>query len=82
MGNKCDLEDQRVVTFEQGKKLADELGFKFFESSAKDSINVRNVFDCLVDLICENLEGIDSIGAKDGVADLSKKSDEGGNCAC
>jgi Ras-related protein Rab-8A len=32
------------VTFEQGKKLAEEYGIKFFETSAKEKINVDEAF--------------------------------------
>lgn len=41
MGNKCDMEDERVISFERGKQLADSLGLEFFETSAKENINVR-----------------------------------------
>ena len=41
VGNKCDMEDERVISFERGKQLADSLGLEFFETSAKDNINVR-----------------------------------------
>ena len=41
VGNKCDMEDERVISFERGKHLADSLGLEFFETSAKDNINVR-----------------------------------------
>ncbi|XP_074835635.1 ras-related protein Rab-3D [Carettochelys insculpta] len=61
VGNKCDLEDERVVATEDGKRLADELGFEFFEASAKDNINVKQVFERLVDVICEKMnESLDA----------------------
>ena len=41
MGNKCDMEDERVISYERGKQLADSLGLQFFETSAKENINVR-----------------------------------------
>ncbi len=41
VGNKCDMEDERVISFERGKQLADSLGLEFFETSAKENINVR-----------------------------------------
>lgn len=35
------MEDERVISFERGKQLADQLGVEFFETSAKDNINVK-----------------------------------------
>ena len=48
VGNKCDLETDRLVTFQQGRSLAAEWGCPFFESSAKDRVNVDEVFFQLV----------------------------------
>ncbi|EFA77183.1 Rab GTPase [Heterostelium album PN500] len=47
VGNKSDL-PSRKVTYEQGKALADELGIKFLETSAKDNVGVNAVFDTIV----------------------------------
>ena len=45
IGNKCDVPaSERRVTLEQGKKLAEEYGIKFFETSAKEKINVDEAF--------------------------------------
>ena len=41
MGNKCDMEEERVVSADRGKQLADQLGLHFFETSAKENINVK-----------------------------------------
>ena len=41
VGNKCDMEDERVISYERGKQLADQLGLEFFETSAKENINVK-----------------------------------------
>ncbi|KFO82955.1 Ras-related protein Rab-3B, partial [Buceros rhinoceros silvestris] len=61
VGNKCDMEDERIVPMEKGKHLADQLGFDYFEASAKENINVRQVFERLVDIICEKMsESIES----------------------
>jgi Ras-related protein Rab-1A len=48
IGNKSDMEGQRVVSFEEGKALADEFGVRFIETSAKDSANVEAAFMALV----------------------------------
>nr|pir GTP-binding protein rab16 - rat [Rattus norvegicus] len=55
VGNKCDLEDERVVSAEDGQRLAGDLGFEFFEASAKENINVKQVFERLVDIICDKM---------------------------
>ncbi|XP_069794758.1 ras-related protein Rab-3B-like [Narcine bancroftii] len=61
VGNKCDMEDERVIPAVKGKHLADQLGFDFFEVSAKENINVKQVFERLVDIICEKMsESLDS----------------------
>lgn len=44
IGNKCDWEEKRAVTTEQGQQLADELGIPFLEVSAKNNINIENAF--------------------------------------
>uniref|UniRef100_A0A674HKI4 small monomeric GTPase n=1 Tax=Taeniopygia guttata TaxID=59729 RepID=A0A674HKI4_TAEGU len=72
VGNKCDMEDERVVSLEKGRQLAEHLGFEFFEASAKDNINVKQTFERLVDIICEKMsESLDTAdpavtGAKQG----------------
>lgn len=87
VGNKLDLEEDRQVSTEDGQRLATELGFQFFEASAKDNINVKQVFDKLVDVICEKMNetpnGEAGQAANHKGADLSEKprSSQGG-CAC
>lgn len=51
VGNKCDLNSQRQVEFNDGKKLADSFGCKFFETSVKDNININQSFEALIDKI-------------------------------
>lgn len=47
VGNKCDLEDERVVGKEQGQNLARQWNHcAFLESSAKSKINVLDVSVC------------------------------------
>ncbi|KAL0106408.1 hypothetical protein PUN28_016259 [Cardiocondyla obscurior] len=41
VGNKCDMEEERVISTERGKQLAEQLGVRFFETSAKENINVK-----------------------------------------
>jgi len=44
LGNKCDMDEKRAVSTEEGQKLADEFGIQFFETSAKSGDNVENAF--------------------------------------
>ena len=44
IGNKCDMDDKRVISEEQGRALAQELGIPFVETSAKSGINVEDAF--------------------------------------
>ena len=44
VGNKCDLEEERQVTNGEGQTLAKSFGCPFFETSAKERINVEETF--------------------------------------
>eukprot|EP01088_Endostelium_zonatum_P000008 TRINITY_DN0_c1_g1_i2.p1 TRINITY_DN0_c1_g1~~TRINITY_DN0_c1_g1_i2.p1 ORF type:complete len:202 (+),score=55.88 TRINITY_DN0_c1_g1_i2:80-685(+) len=48
VGNKCDLEQDRDVSQEEGAEFAKSLGCPFYESSAKNHINVDEAFRDLV----------------------------------
>jgi small GTP-binding protein len=59
VGNKCDLDDFRRVTFEQGKLLAEELSAQykrvipFYETSAKTNLNLEELFQKLGKMMLE-----------------------------
>ena len=44
VGNKNDLTDQRQVSQEEGKDLAEHYNIRFLETSAKESTNVEEAF--------------------------------------
>ena len=50
VGNKIDNQNNRVVTNEEAKKVAEEFKLKYYETSAKNNINVDTTF---LDLIKE-----------------------------
>ena len=54
VGNKCDMENDRKVTVEQGKDFATQYGMKFFETSAKDSTNVSEAFIAMTKEVIKN----------------------------
>ena len=56
VGNKCDKPD-RVVTEEEGRKLAADFSMNFFETSAKTNQNVNEVFNFLTQEILKNNAG-------------------------
>ena len=47
IGNKCDLEEKRAVTYQEGKDFADSNGMKFIETSAKTCQQVNEAFETL-----------------------------------
>jgi len=53
VGNKCDLEEERAVSKQEGKSMAEKFGSycKFLEASAKECINVEEIFKSLVRLV-------------------------------
>ena len=44
IGNKCDLTFERQVSYEEGQELAELLNCGFYETSAKEKINIDEVF--------------------------------------
>mmetsp|Transcript_6216 Transcript_6216/g.5338 ORF Transcript_6216/g.5338 Transcript_6216/m.5338 type:complete len:220 (+) Transcript_6216:23-682(+) len=47
IGNKCDLEEQRVVTHEEGIELSKKFDMPFLEVSAKNSTHVDTTFNTI-----------------------------------
>ncbi|KAL4488853.1 hypothetical protein ABPG72_016506 [Tetrahymena utriculariae] len=54
IGTKCDLQDQRQVSYKEGQQLADQLGVIFFETSSKKDINVKESFNVIINNIINN----------------------------
>jgi GTPase SAR1 family protein len=48
IGNKCDLDDQRQVSTEEGKNFAVKNEIAFLETSAKDKTNVNKAFQMVM----------------------------------
>ena len=49
IGNKTDLVEQRVIKNEEGKKLAEEHNLPYIETSAKDGVNIEELFNKSLD---------------------------------
>ena len=89
VGNKCYLKDKRQVSEEEGKDLAEKNDMMFFETSAKDGINVEEIFVNSADQISKKIDQgyydleNDSSGIKRGINRSSEQvqlgNDQRGN---
>ncbi|KAG2427245.1 hypothetical protein HYH02_014649 [Chlamydomonas schloesseri] len=57
VGNKLDLAEKRVVAEARGRALADEYGFRFFETSAKDNVAVEEAFLSVAKDVLHRMQG-------------------------
>ena len=68
IGNKCDLELQRKVSYEEAKKFADENKLKYLETSAKLDKSIKKAIAILLEEIIESKAlyiSIDSIDSNE-----------------
>lgn len=75
VGNKCDMEPKKVVSYDEGKELADQMGIKFLETSAKSSHNVEQAFTLMASEIKARVA---TNSAKPGASTASKPGAAGG----
>ena len=54
IGNKCDLDEQRQITVDEGEAFAARNGMKFIETSAKNNTNVNEAFEALAKIMVES----------------------------
>ncbi len=89
IGNKCDLEDKRKVTYQEGKDFADSNGMKFLETSAKTAAKVEEAFQQLTneiinssinkDKVLDKRDNNKTLHLSSGATDISAKK-KGGCC--
>ena len=56
LGNKVDLEEQRVILGDWGRILSNKMGFQYFETSAKTGKNIESVFLYLAKILLQKNE--------------------------
>jgi len=54
VGNKNDDPDRKVVLTEDARRFADQMGIQLFETSAKDNINVEEMFRSITTLVLKS----------------------------
>jgi small GTP-binding protein len=66
VGNKCDLDERRAVSYEEGQKAAQKNGIEFFECSAKKEIRVDAAFEHLARKVLATQKKAEADGASSG----------------
>ena len=56
IGNKSDLEEKRQVTYEEGKKFAQDNNLVFYETSALNGNNIEEIFNQSASELVQKLE--------------------------
>lgn len=75
VGNKIDVidikntENKRAVSYEEGKKFADDHGMSFFETSAVKGINIEECFTHIVSMVQKKIDS--------NIIDLNKTKHKG-----
>lgn len=66
IGNKSDWTDKKAVTEEQGRELAEELGIRFMETSAKINEGVEEAFFTLARWVSDIISSPYKQASRDG----------------
>uniref|UniRef100_A0A7S1TN65 Uncharacterized protein n=1 Tax=Erythrolobus australicus TaxID=1077150 RepID=A0A7S1TN65_9RHOD len=82
VGNKSDKVDQRAVETSEGQELADALGMKFLETSAKTSENVEQAFITMTREIMASMTTGPMQGKQNTVPISSSDAEVGGGGGC
>jgi GTPase SAR1 family protein len=56
LANKSDLEDEKVVSAEQGREIAQQNGMLFYETSAKSGNNIKEAFESISREIIKHID--------------------------
>ena len=56
IGNKVDLKKEREILPEWGQTLSEKMGFRYFETSAKNGTNVEDVFSYIAAMLFQKIK--------------------------
>ena len=79
IGNKIDS-DERIVSFEEGKKFGDENKINFFETSALSGANVEEAFESFINEIVKFLKNKNPVSSDTFSLSKEKKKSQKKKC--
>ena len=82
IGNKIDLENKRVIGYDEGKKFAEKYGVKFIETSAKSAVGVNEAFYSVAKEIFDNEINVNDIIIEGNNKKRKNKDNEKKSCIC
>ena len=76
VGNKSDLEENRLVKYEEGEELANRYNMKFYETSAFNGNNIDKLFYDTTEIILTNMDNdyYDLTNDECGITFISRKA--------
>ncbi|XP_077995429.1 ras-related protein Rab-35-like isoform X1 [Glandiceps talaboti] len=85
VGNKNDCPDRKVVESDDAKKFAEQMGVQLFETSAKENINVEEMFNAITQLVLQqkkrNAELLSKQNDRIKVDSSKRKKSKCSNCS-
>ena len=79
VGNKSDLVEERKVTFKEAKDYADEHDLPYIETSAKEGININELFESSIKTFLANNK---FIGGEKNIKLINQSTNDGEKNAC
>jgi small GTP-binding protein len=76
VANKCDLINEREVDKTEIENRAKEINVEYFETSAKENINIDEAFNTIIDKVYKNVYNRNKgfvLGSKDSSNESSRK---------